>query len=271
MNIVTLSSDFGSYDASVTVVKSKLYHALPNIQIIDINHRMLGYPLEQYGYIYYSTIYNIHFSCIHLILNQFNYSSSELLICKINNQYIILPDNGLMTFLHSIDYSATVYKYESPSPILNWNQLIDRAIEIIQKLMQGMEPSQFASSDHMYIQTLPFNNNLTLTNQTIICRVIHIDEFGNLVTNLKKDDFDKIHQNRKFNMRIFNMNSKMSENSKIEITRISKDYQDTKTNASNIGALFNSSDFLEIFMRQSNLAQLLSIVMNYNIKIDFYD
>jgi S-adenosylmethionine hydrolase len=88
---------------------------------------------------------------------------------------------------------------------------------------------------------------------------------------VKKDDFDKIHQNRKFNMRIFNMNSKMSENSKIEITRISKDYQDTKTNASNIGALFNSSNFLEIFMRQSNLAQLLSIVMNYNIKIDFYD
>ena len=51
MTIVTLTTDFGHKDYSVSVIKAALLQQIPNLSVIDISHQISPYNPSETAYI----------------------------------------------------------------------------------------------------------------------------------------------------------------------------------------------------------------------------
>ena len=88
---------------------------------------------------------------------------------------------------------------------------------------------------------------------------MHIDNYGNAITNIKKEDFERFRQDRTF---------------KITFGREFVDHLQTSYSSDidegNPILIFNSSGYLEIGLKKSNASKLLGLKYDSNVQIDFF-
>jgi hypothetical protein len=93
----------------------------------------------------------------------------------------------------------------------------------------------------------------------IIGKVVYIDSFSNAITNITKDLFYRVADNRKFQIFV--------QSNANKINKISKTYNESPEGE--LLALFNSLNLLEIAMNGGNAAEILSLNTNSTIRIRF--
>ena len=91
--------------------------------------------------------------------------------------------------------------------------------------------------------------------------VMYIDNFGNAITNISKELFDRIRKNRNFT--IFPGNNNFPIN---DISSGYSGYEDAE-----LIALFNSLNLLEIANINISASQYIKLEVKTNIRIQFYD
>src|SRR6201986_4758739 len=100
MPLLTLTSDIGSPDYLVGVVKAQLLQVNPDFQIVDISHNIPPFNYPQAAYVCRSAIRNSPEFTYHLILvNLFERKPEQLLLAFHQNQYLLCADNGLLTMI----------------------------------------------------------------------------------------------------------------------------------------------------------------------------
>jgi S-adenosylmethionine hydrolase len=88
--------------------------------------------------------------------------------------------------------------------------------------------------------------------------IVFIDSYGNVITNIERTLFDQIGKGQSFII-------ELARNNQIE--HISKEYNEVPEGE--ILALFNSSNHLEIAMRNGKISQMLNLKLNDSITIRF--
>ena len=100
MAILTLSTDIGLRDFAVGAMKGQLLSAIPNITLVDITHHLSQTNFPQAAYICKSAFIHYPPETIHLILvNVFEYPVTQMLLANYQHQWIICPDNGILTMI----------------------------------------------------------------------------------------------------------------------------------------------------------------------------
>ncbi|NDC29667.1 MAG: hypothetical protein EBZ58_01755, partial [Bacteroidetes bacterium] len=114
--IVTLSTDIGLRDFAVGAIKGQILSAIPSISLVDITHHLSQTNFPQAAYICKNAFVHFPSATIHLILvNVFEYPVTQMLLAKYQQQWIICPDNGILTMitrdkpieLYTIDCTGT--------------------------------------------------------------------------------------------------------------------------------------------------------------------
>ncbi len=258
--IITLLSDFGYQDNFVGVAKGVLLQKLPVARLIDMNHEVEPFHLLQCSYLLKSGYVNFPVNTVHLSLFDIMHQNpAVLLVTKINDQYIISADNGLLplTFGNKLE---KVYMHDKMvSSYLEWLYL---AADFIARLEQ----------DHTVIDNLstiepkvhPARLQPLINEHSVECQVIHIDRYENVVINITKDEFETLRKGRRFRIQIV----------RDSLTHISKDYSDVPI--SEKLCLFNSAGYMEIAINQGKASSLLGLRLHnerqlvyQNIKIEF--
>ena len=85
----------------------------------------------------------------------------------------------------------------------------------------------------------------------IVSSVIYVDNFGNVVTNLKKDFFEEIRKGRKFIISARNYKFDKIYNKYSDIVNLKTDITERNDEGKGM-VLFNSSDLLQISIYKSN-------------------
>ena len=67
MSIITLTTDYGNKDYSVSVLKAKIYNEISDIKIIDISHNISPFNLTEAAYIIKSAYKHFPKNSIHII------------------------------------------------------------------------------------------------------------------------------------------------------------------------------------------------------------
>ena len=67
MAIVTLTTDFGHKDYSVSVIKAALYNQIPEVTVIDISHEISPYNASETAYILKNAFRAFPAGSIHII------------------------------------------------------------------------------------------------------------------------------------------------------------------------------------------------------------
>jgi len=97
-----------------------------------------------------------------------------------------------------------------------------------------------------------------VTSSQIRATIIHIDHFGNVVVNLKKERFEELRAGRQFE--IYYQQSD-------PVRHISKDYGEVPIGE--VLCLFNSAGYMEIAINIGKASELLSLKKNETIQINF--
>ncbi|MBN1251673.1 MAG: SAM-dependent chlorinase/fluorinase [Bacteroidales bacterium] len=258
MSVISLISDWNFADYYIGAVKGYILSNCPDAKIIDINNQISNYNISQTAFVLENTYKNFPEGTVHIVAVNSNYSEKNPhVIIKHDNHFFIGTDNGIFN-LFIKEKPEIIIEIENNYKDSSFPEL-DVFAPIACKLINN-EPieslGKIINELHKQIPILP-----AIEDSLIIGKVIYIDSYGNIITNVTKDLFEKVGKNRGFNIFVQSKSNKIS--------KISKTY--TQTAQGELLALFNSANYLEIAIRNGNAAELFRLTTNSSIRIVYND
>ena len=252
MPVVTLSTDIGTSDFIAGAIKGQLLSAVPNVSIADISHELDADNYMHAAYICRAAFGYYPAGTFHLIIiNLFYKTPSYFLLAKYNEQYIICPDNGILTIITGNkpeDVLAIDIK-NIPGKSLTALDCTAAFAEFIQKINEGILPENFCRPVSNFDEKLPLRP--TTGTDWIDAQVICIDNFNNVVLNITKEEFEEQRKGRHFTI------SLPTHNNNEGIADIATNYNAVKQG--NTLAWFNSAGYLELAINKGNVANMFGL------------
>lgn len=196
MQIITLTTDNSYHDYYVAAIKGRLLKAFPTAHVIDISHCIKPFNISEAAFQLRCCFQEFAEGTIHII----GVDSEPLFeaqkerypgILKYKGQYFICNDNGFFGSFLEEDLPDEFYHYtaiqDQPEA---WRFTTKNCfIDLAQRIVNNEALSSFATPAKGYRRA--FNQKPILDPLLIRGVVIHIDSFGNLVTNITKTDFER--------------------------------------------------------------------------------
>ena len=254
MRIVTFTSDFGTSDHYVAAVKATMLSEQPEQTIVDISHQIEPFDLAHMAYTLRSVYEQFPKGTIHLIgSNGKSASRDVLLLTEINGHAFVAPDNGVLSLLSDRPLAA-VYAWEDES-FSNFPSL--KAAQLAMRLVKG--ESMESIGEHTTAYTQLMLRQPKATRKEISGHVIRVDHYGNLVTNIKKLDFDILSRDRRYSLHFGREQTDRVHQSMFEV------------DPGEAFFIFNQEGLLLIGINQGHAAQLLGLSFDSPVYIQFQD
>lgn len=247
MPILTFTSDFGSSDHLVGVVKGEIMKQNEGLNIIDITHDIIPYNFMQAAYVCKGIFESFPAESFHLIfVNAFDNNANHLLVAKHRNQYIGIPDNGLITMILDGLPDKVVSVPIPAGTKKNIRNFTSIFITAFTELLSGGKMERIGDAS-VVIQ----EKNMIkpyYTKQYIEGQILMIDRFLNVIVNITKEQFEEQRQGRKFKIVLLR---------DAFIEKISEHYAEVPEGEKL--AFFNESGFLEIAVNKGYAAPLFGL------------
>lgn len=264
MSIITLTSDYGITDHDVAVFKGQLLSGGTDVRIVDISHEVSPYNIMQAAYLAERSYMRFPEGSIHMILVDAEQGSERPpLVARINNRYFIAGNNGILSLIHPQEEWDSIIAVD-----LRNSGDIHHVEDIFAKtaahIGNGGKIEVLGRPPGDFVTRTPSRPSVRQDGSGIIANVLHIDTFGNLVTNVSR----KWLSDKAGNHRIVIV----ARNKRI--TRLVDSYFEGPTEGELFG-VFNRDGMLEIAVqrpagRDNNSAwSLLGLQVNSNIFIEF--
>jgi S-adenosylmethionine hydrolase len=261
MKIITILSDFGIKSGYAAQMKGVILN-LTDCRIIDITHEIKPQDINEGAFVLMSTVSKFPIGTIHIaVVDPGVGSKRKGLIVVTRTQILIGPDNGLL--IPAARYLGDFIVYEIKNDVFSSNLISDtfhgRDIfaPIAAKILNGVPFEELGNKTSDFFD-LDFDLGL-IESESAIGKVIYIDRFGNIITNIQGSQLKNIvNYDKKINILI----GKKS----YEILFV-KSYSFVKKR--HLMSTIGSSDLFEISVNQGNAAKRLNIKIEDEIKILF--
>ncbi|MGD8262474.1 MAG: SAM-dependent chlorinase/fluorinase [Desulfobacterales bacterium] len=190
MSIITLLTDFGVDDEYVGLMKGVVLTINPDVTIVDITHHIGPQDIVQAAYTISSTYPYFPAGTIHLIVVDPGVGTERaILAVKANCQFFLAPDNGVLTLLLNEDNEATIIRVTNSNYFLNPVSHTFHGRDIFSPvgahISRGVNLKAFGTeTDLTHVVRLKDFHAQIDQNGDLIGRVVSIDNFGNLITNI---------------------------------------------------------------------------------------
>ena len=252
MSIITLTTDFGNKDYSVSVLKAKIYNEISDIKIIDISHNISPFNLTEAAYIIRSAYKHFPKNSIHIIgiESEFTPESTHIAM-KFDDNYFIGADNGIFSMIigdFKADSIVEINIHKNYSNTITANDVFvkiathisrDGKLEVVGKKIDAIKEIK---------DIKPVINS---DSSQIIGSVIYIDNYGNVVTNITQKTFNEISKARSFTIHARNVKFNKIYNSYSDAIDYSIPKEKREEDGKKI-ALFNNLGYLELSIYKSN-------------------
>lgn len=257
--LVTLTTDWGRGDYYIGAFKAAVLKNVEDVTFIDITHQIKPFSLTQAAFIIKSVIPDFPEGTIHIItVDSEPEANQPIIIAKYCSQYFICTDNGMLGYAFDekpeyvvkidcgLDYEGSSFIEKTLFPVL--------IRFIFEKGDAIKEMGELAEDVRRYTNIVPIVNE-----KCLIGKVMYVDSYGNAITNIDKDTFQRVAANKEYTIYI---NSK-----KYFTNRVYNSYKTVERGE--IVTLFNSLNLLEVAIRDGDAANLLRLDDNSEIKVDF--
>lgn len=247
MPIATLSTDIGNNDYLTGAIKGQLLTAFPVLNIVDITNTLSPSNYQQTAYICGNAYKYFPPETLHiLIVNLFETSPDKVIFAEHNSQYIICPDNGILTMITGAKpdkmYAVEVLS-DGNIGTLRYTQTIANAIG---KLLNNTSIADLGVPVNNIIEKYPLRS--TIGTNWIEGQIIFIDHFENVVVNITREEFEEHRKGRDFKIEF--MRGEI-------ISTLSDNYASVSPGEKL--AWFNASGLLEIAINKGNMAGLFGL------------
>ena len=196
---IFLLTDFGIQDYYVSAMKSVILRINPHVSIIDVTHNISPWNILEGAFILWQLIpYTPKDSILVGVVDPgVGSSRKEIVIETSSGRYLVGPDNGLLYPAAYRDGISNIWvvkrdRFNNLSSTFHGRDIF---VPIAAYLSKNTPITEYCYKiDVAQIVHLDLFN-FSVENKTIKGLVLHIDRFGNIITNLDCSVFYKIFKN----------------------------------------------------------------------------
>jgi hypothetical protein len=189
---IALLTDFGTKDYFVGAMKGAILSVSETANIVDITHEIPPQDILSASFTLRACYKDFPEKTIFVaVVDPGVGSARKAILVETNKYYFLAPDNGLLGFVfdeekHFGVFELTNEKFFAPHVSRTFHGR-DIFAPVAAHLSKGVLPNEFGAEIRDYI-CLKSLKPKRVSAKEIEAEIIHIDRFGNLITNLTKDD-----------------------------------------------------------------------------------
>jgi S-adenosylmethionine hydrolase len=179
---ITLLTDFGTADYFVGAMKGVILSINPRAVIVDITHEIPAQDVAAGAFTVLAAYNTFPEGTIHVaVVDPGVGSARRPIVVSAGNYLFVGPDNGLFTHVYDREPSFAAFHVTDETyfrhPVSNTFHGRDIFAPVAAALSTGVDPSSFG----------PRISDPVMLFKSEEPQVIHIDHFGNLITNITRD------------------------------------------------------------------------------------
>ena len=184
--VVTLTTDFGTGSAYVAEMKARLLHAATPFTLVDIAHDVAPHDIRAAAWLVGQACPAFPAGSLHVVVVDPGVGTSRRLVwAEIGRQQFLCPDNGLLTWAVRRQPLGAARLLPVPPAASATFHGRDVLAPAAVRLLDGADPGALGEPlGRLWAFAVPEPRE---TAAGIEGEVIHVDAFGNLVTNLPAD------------------------------------------------------------------------------------
>jgi S-adenosylmethionine hydrolase len=263
--IITLTTDFGLADSYVGTMKGVILGIAPSARLIDITHDISPQNTHQAAYIVQTFPSYFPAGAIHMVIVDPGVGSERRAIALATpDATFVAPDNGVLTYVWR-------------DALAKWGPEACQVVELAEpRFWLGRVSSTFHGRDifapvvahlasgtplHALGPRLPRLTEADLEQPApgrtggLVGRIIHVDHFGNCITNITPQHLEEAGLTEQIAVRIIDQ----------RIAGLRRTFADVPVGA--LIALIGSSDRLELAVRNGSAAQTLGVGIGDTVRV----
>ena len=251
--LITLLTDFGSVDPYVAEMKAIILSICPDARIVDVSHGVERYDVGMGAFLLAEAAPYFPKGAIHVgVVDPGVGSSRRPIVIKARRDMFVGPDNGLLIPAAQSSGLLGVHEITNRSMMLREVSSTFHGRDVFAPtaahLACGHLPEECGPEITDYAKS-PYGES-SVEGKKAVCKVLHVDGFGNIVTNLTRPHLNQLH---------------IAENHKITLaikgrrltTRVTRTFSDLQKGE--FGLILGSHGFFEIVCREASAGKRLRI------------
>ena len=252
MVLVTLTTDFGHKDFSISVIKAAILEQIPNVNIIDVSHEISPYNPSETAYVLKNAYKAFPKGSIHIVGVESEYTPENIhIVMQFEGHFFIGADNGIFSLIREDLKPEKIVA-------INIHKTVSSSFPVLDVFVQVA--AHIARKGTLEVIGNPLKKIRELTNikpvisqdgNQIMGSVIYVDNYGNVITNITKKLFKEIGKSRAFTINARMVKFREIFNSYSEAIDFSVPKEHREEDGKKL-ALFNTAGHLELAVYKSN-------------------
>jgi len=261
--IVTLTTDFGVRDAYVASMKGTMARIDPDIRFIDITNEIGPQDVMGAAFVLRTTLPHFPAGTVHLVVVDPGVGTDRRAVAlRHGEQRFVGPDNGLFSLVldgqtpdELVELNKTQYwRTTAPSRTFQGRDVFAPVAAHLASGRSLRDVGTPVDELHRLQWALPISDD-----QGIQGWVVHVDHYGNCITNIHRDNFESSRRGR--SLKCFAGNGILFD--------VYNTYGDVAPGEPLV--LFDSSDLLEVAVNAGNASELFDIRKGDTVNLIFVD
>lgn len=261
--LVCLFTDYGEQDAYVGQLKGAIKNIAINAEVLDLTHEAQAFKLETASYLFGKSAKHFPLGTTFVVAVDSGVGPDKRVIVvrtKAGKTYIA-PDNGILTGILDIEKLDKAYAIENtelfltatPSASFHGRDLFG---PVAGQIAEGKDISSVGPEVKDLVR-LPISTP-TILKSRITAQIVHIDRFGNVITNLRGENAGALPQDKLV---------KLLTQGKTFSLPLVKNY--SQAPQERLSLLINSEGEVEIALREGNAQKIMGAQIGQTIIFQF--
>lgn len=268
MAIITLTTDYGLKDPYVGAVKGAIFKQLPNVNVVDISHHITPFHIAEAAYIIQNSYITFPEGTIHIIgVDAEHTPENRHVAVLLNGHYFICADNGVLCLIMNKLRPEKMVEINIHDRIESNFTMLDAFVQTACHIARG-GTLEVIGKPVAYLQRIAgIFPQVSDQHLYIHGQVIYIDNYGNSVTNITKETFEKVGKGRAFVLSARSERYKQIHERYSDIVNFEVNPEHRDVDGKGL-CIFNSAGYIEIATYKSNPLTVGSASSLFGLRID---
>jgi S-adenosyl-L-methionine hydrolase (adenosine-forming) len=255
MAIVTLLTDCGEGDHYVAAIKAKIVSFNPGLKTVDITHHIAPCDIGHGAFVLRSVFRDFPKGTVHLVgVHANGERDTPYIALQLEDHFFVGSDNGLFGLISERTHQNLV-QLNTLAPIQTTFPEKDIYAPAAARLASNVALTDLGRPMVTFKKMI--DRQVKATKKQITGHVLRVDNFGNLLTNIPKEAFDTLSNNRVYTVQFGGE----------KFRKIQTQYNQVEEGECFI--LFNSLGLLEVGIYKGNASELLGLAYDSVVNITF--
>lgn len=248
-------------DSYAAEMKAAILSISPHTAIVDVTHEIDKFDIRMGAYVLASVAPYLPKGTIHVaVVDPGVGTRRRPILIQTKYSFFVGPDNGLLSLAAGTQCITGIRGITNPRlmrpQVSNTFHGRDVFAPAAAHLANGVAPAEFGPEIRDVVE--PDFAKVRLREGALVGEVLHVDNFGNIVTNISEREVKRIASTGVINIELPNQKLKL---------KVGKTYGEAKSQEAL--ALIGSHGYLEIAINQGNAAEKFKVNLRDRIKLSF--